>query len=111
MAAHQTAGRGRLDRTWEAPPGTNLLVSFLFRRLPVHLHQLTQRVALAARAACRDVAGVEPALKWPNDLLLDGAKMAGILAEAWVDRGRGGIRRRGPRSQRRMGASGRRPVV
>lgn len=82
MARHQTAGRGRLDRTWTAPPGANLLVSMLFRDVPAHPHELTQRVALAAVAACREIAGVSPTLKWPNDLLLDDRKLAGVLAQA-----------------------------
>ena len=82
MARHQTAGRGRLNRRWHAPSGANLLVSLLFREVPQHPHQLTQRVAVAAVRACRDVAGVSPNLKWPNDLLLDGRKLAGVLAQA-----------------------------
>ena len=82
MARHQTAGRGRLNRQWVAPPGANLLVSLLFREVPQHPHQLTQRVAIAAARACHDVAGVSPTLKWPNDLLLDGRKLAGVLAQA-----------------------------
>ncbi len=82
VARHQTAGRGRLDRRWEAQPGANLLVSLLFREIPESPHVLTQRVGLAAIAACQQVAGVRPVLKWPNDLLLDGAKLAGILAQA-----------------------------
>jgi BirA family biotin operon repressor/biotin-[acetyl-CoA-carboxylase] ligase len=82
MALHQSAGRGRLDRRWEAPPGANLLVSLLLRDVPEHPHVLTQRVGLAAVAACEAVAGVQPRLKWPNDLLLDGAKLAGVLAQA-----------------------------
>lgn len=82
VAAHQTSGRGRLDRTWEAPPGANLLVSILFRSVPDEPHELTRRVALAAADAAEQVAGVGAALKWPNDLLVDGAKLAGILAQA-----------------------------
>ncbi len=82
MARHQTSGRGRLDRRWEAPPGTNLLVSLLFRDVPEHPHVLTQRVALAGAQACSDLAGVSPELKWPNDLLMDGRKLAGVLAQA-----------------------------
>ena len=85
MARHQTAGRGRLDRRWDAPPGANLLVSLLFRTVPEHPHELTQRVALAAQRACHEVAGVRPELKWPNDLLLDGHKLAGVLAQAGGD--------------------------
>jgi BirA family biotin operon repressor/biotin-[acetyl-CoA-carboxylase] ligase len=82
MARHQTAGRGRLDRQWVAPAGANLLVSLLFRDVPEHPHLLTQRVALAAARACIEVAGVSPTLKWPNDLLLDGRKLAGVLAQS-----------------------------
>ncbi|HEY7625529.1 MAG TPA: biotin--[acetyl-CoA-carboxylase] ligase [Ilumatobacteraceae bacterium] len=82
MARHQTAGRGRLDRAWTAPPGANLLVSMLFADVPKHAHELTQRVALAAAAACHEVASVSPTLKWPNDLLLDDRKLAGVLAQA-----------------------------
>lgn len=82
VADHQTAGRGRLDRHWEAPAGANLLASILLRDLPVHLHEVTQRVALAALIACERVAGVTATLKWPNDLLLGGSKLAGILAQA-----------------------------
>jgi BirA family biotin operon repressor/biotin-[acetyl-CoA-carboxylase] ligase len=82
MARHQTDGRGRLDRRWAAPPGANLLVSLLFRDVPERPHELTQRVALAAAKACTEIAGVVPSLKWPNDLLLDGVKLAGVLAQS-----------------------------
>ncbi|HEY0517956.1 MAG TPA: hypothetical protein VGC84_00575, partial [Ilumatobacteraceae bacterium] len=82
MARHQTAGRGRLDRRWDALAGANLLVSILFRDVPAHPHQLTQRVGLAATIACNRIAGVSPVLKWPNDLLLDGRKLAGVLAQS-----------------------------
>jgi BirA family biotin operon repressor/biotin-[acetyl-CoA-carboxylase] ligase len=88
VARHQTAGRGRLDRRWDAPPGSNLLVSLLFRHVPEHPHELTQRVALAACDAVAAVAGVHATLKWPNDLLVDGAKLAGVLAQAGVVGGR-----------------------
>ena len=84
VADHQTAGRGRLDRRWESPPGTNLLASVLLRPACAggDVHLCAGAVALAGADACREVAGVEPRLKWPNDLLLDGAKVAGVLAEA-----------------------------
>lgn len=80
---HQSAGRGRLDRTWTAPPGANLLVSFLFRDgdpagAPV---DLMRRIGLAAIDAVAQVAAVEAHLKWPNDVLVDGAKLAGLLAQ------------------------------
>jgi BirA family biotin operon repressor/biotin-[acetyl-CoA-carboxylase] ligase len=81
VAGHQTAGRGRLDRTWQAPPGANLLASILFRDVPDEPGDLTRAVGIAAVDAALAVAGVEARLKWPNDVLLDGRKLAGILAQ------------------------------
>ena len=89
MADHQTAGRGRLDRTWEAKPGTNLLVSLLFRSEANLLTMWPRIVALAAAHACQKLfssgrLNVSSAptikLKWPNDLLLDGRKLGGMLS-------------------------------
>jgi BirA family transcriptional regulator, biotin operon repressor / biotin---[acetyl-CoA-carboxylase] ligase len=84
VADHQTAGRGRRDRRWESPPGANLLASVLLRPgfAGDEVHLCAGAVALSAADACGAVAGVDPTLKWPNDLLLDGAKLAGVLAEA-----------------------------
>ncbi|MGI8791909.1 MAG: biotin--[acetyl-CoA-carboxylase] ligase [Acidimicrobiales bacterium] len=85
VADHQSAGRGRLGRVWEAPPAANLLVSVLLRPKglpPERRHLVVACVALAARQACLGLAGVEVDLKWPNDLLVGGAKLAGILAES-----------------------------
>ncbi len=87
-ALHQTAGRGRLDRRWEAPAGANLLVSLLFTHAPADPHELVQRVALAAVDACGSLAGVDVHLKWPNDLLLGDRKLAGVLAQATTVEGR-----------------------
>ena len=82
VADHQRAGRGRLDRRWDAPAGANLLVSFLFTDVPDIPSELTQRVGLAALdAARRSTSGATVALKWPNDLLLDDRKLAGVLAQ------------------------------
>jgi BirA family biotin operon repressor/biotin-[acetyl-CoA-carboxylase] ligase len=81
VARHQTAGRGRLDRTWIAPPGVNLLVSLLFKTLPREPTMLMHRVGVATCEACRRVGGVEAVLKWPNDLLVADRKLAGILAQ------------------------------
>jgi BirA family transcriptional regulator, biotin operon repressor / biotin---[acetyl-CoA-carboxylase] ligase len=81
FADHQTAGKGRLDRSWHAPPGANLLVSILFHDVPAQPSELTRRVALAAVAASGELTGVDVRLKWPNDLLVDERKLAGILAE------------------------------
>lgn len=93
VADHQTAGRGRLGRTWEAPPGASLLVSVLLRpALPLErVHLVTVAAGLAAAEACEAVAGVSPSLKWPNDLVVEqegGArKLAGLLAESVVEGG------------------------
>jgi BirA family biotin operon repressor/biotin-[acetyl-CoA-carboxylase] ligase len=85
VADLQTAGRGRLDRTWEAEPGDALLVSLLLRPegLPLsRWHLVTAAAGLAASDACAEVAGVRPELKWPNDLMSGRTKLAGILAES-----------------------------
>ena len=85
VADHQTAGRGRLGRRWEAPPGSNLLVSVLIRLdLPAEdRHLASAAVALAAASAITEETGLTPGVKWPNDLLApDGRKLAGVLAEA-----------------------------
>lgn len=74
VAEHQTAGRGRLDRRWESPPGTALLVSFVLPPNPL--------LSLAAGVAAAEACGDHVRLKWPNDLLLRGAKVGGILVEA-----------------------------
>lgn len=91
VADHQSEGRGRLGRTWEAAPGSSLLLSVLLRprRTVDELHLCTAAVALAMADAVRDVAGFTPELKWPNDLLVDGRKLAGVLAE--VDLGASGV--------------------
>ena len=88
VADHQTAGRGRLDRRWEAPPGSSLLVSVLCRPAlpPARAHLVTVVAGLAALDALEQVAGTRPALKWPNDVVVelpDGTrKLAGVLAES-----------------------------
>ncbi len=83
---HQSAGRGRRDRVWTAPPKSSLLASILLRPElpPDRLQLVTAAVALSAAAACRTLAGIEPDLKWPNDLTVKGRKLAGILAESLI---------------------------
>ena len=73
VADHQTAGRGRFDRRWEAPDGSALLVSFV---LPTH-----PLLSLAAGVAAAEACGAGVRLKWPNDLLLQSRKVGGILIE------------------------------
>jgi BirA family biotin operon repressor/biotin-[acetyl-CoA-carboxylase] ligase len=84
VADHQVAGRGRLGRTWEAAPGTALLVSVLLRPALAadRLGLVTMAAGVALAEAVEAVAGVRAALKWPNDLVVGERKVAGLLAEA-----------------------------
>jgi len=74
-AGVQTAGRGRQGRTWTAPPGSSLLLSLILR-------SSDELLPLRAGLAVADLAGPAARVKWPNDVLVDGRKLAGILAEA-----------------------------
>ncbi|HEX9098631.1 MAG TPA: biotin--[acetyl-CoA-carboxylase] ligase [Candidatus Dormibacteraeota bacterium] len=74
VADHQTAGRGRSSHGWEAPPGAALLVSFVLPPNPL--------LSIAAGVAAAEACGRGVRLKWPNDLLLEGRKVGGILVEA-----------------------------
>ena len=73
-AAAQTAGRGRQGRRWEARPGAALLCSLIVR-------ELDPLLSLRAGLAVADVAGDAARVKWPNDVLLEGGKLAGVLVE------------------------------
>jgi BirA family biotin operon repressor/biotin-[acetyl-CoA-carboxylase] ligase len=83
VADEQTAGRGRLNRSWWAAPGSSLLMSLLLRP-PIPLSQagrLTMCLGLGAIEGIEEVTGLRPDLKWPNDILLNSRKLGGILAE------------------------------
>ncbi|MBK9119381.1 MAG: biotin--[acetyl-CoA-carboxylase] ligase [Phycisphaerales bacterium] len=83
-AEYQTAGRGRLGRRWEAPRGSSLLVSILLIE-PPDSPLLTPAALLAAVAACEAVTAAttcEPQIRWPNDVVCDGRKLGGVLAES-----------------------------
>ncbi len=84
VADAQTAGRGRLGRTWIAPPGASLLTSALLDgSVPVEeRHLVVVAAALAAIDAVESQCGFRPRLKWPNDLVVGDRKLAGLLAEA-----------------------------
>ena len=87
-AEEQTAGRGRLGRRWLAPAGTSLLCSLQLRP-PVSPERLPELTGVAARACADAIAaltGLEPELKFPNDVLLGSRKVAGVLAEAREER-------------------------
>lgn len=83
----QTAGRGRLQRTWWAPPGTALLMSLIFRPdlAPHQVQRLTMLCSLAVCDAIAEMTGLTPAVKWPNDVLLRGRKVCGILTELGIE--------------------------
>jgi BirA family biotin operon repressor/biotin-[acetyl-CoA-carboxylase] ligase len=88
-AEYQTAARGRLDRRWEAPPLSSVSVSVVLRPanaegrpLPTHSYSwLSLLAALALREMLLETAGIPAELKWPNDVLVRGRKIAGILAQ------------------------------
>ncbi len=83
VADHQLAGRGRLGRRWQSPPGVNLYLSLLIRPdIPVQqAPQLTFLSAVAVATTLAEVCGLPAEVKWPNDILIDGAKIAGLLNE------------------------------
>lgn len=89
IADLQTDGRGRRGREWTAPEGSSLLLSMVLRpRTPGAETILSIRLGLAAARAIEAVAPVTIALKWPNDLLVQGLKVGGILCEGAVEHGR-----------------------
>jgi len=83
VADGQTAGKGRLGRSWTSPPGVNLYLSVLLRPpiLPYHAPQLSFLSAVAVARAVEETTGLAPNVKWPNDVLLGGRKVAGLLNE------------------------------
>jgi BirA family biotin operon repressor/biotin-[acetyl-CoA-carboxylase] ligase len=85
VAEAQTAGRGRMGRRWISPPRRALTFSVLLRpAVPAGLlGWLPLLAGVAVASALERTAGVDARLKWPNDVLVDGAKIAGILAERW----------------------------
>lgn len=91
MTEHQTAGRGRMQRTWADAPGRSLLLSFVLRPGPADASSgsvsfapgtAPLRVGIALAGALRAAAAIDAQLKWPNDVLAANRKLAGILCEA-----------------------------
>jgi BirA family biotin operon repressor/biotin-[acetyl-CoA-carboxylase] ligase len=80
---YQTAGRGRLGRQWVAPAGSSLLLSLVFRpaMAPAQVQRLTMICGLAVVEAIQSETGLAAGLKWPNDIMIGGAKAGGILTE------------------------------
>ena len=83
VARHQTAGRGQYGRAWAAAPGSSLLLSAIVQPPPAVRRPvvLTAWVAVAVGDALRELTGHTPVIKWPNDLLVEGRKVCGILIE------------------------------
>lgn len=83
VALHQSAGRGRFARRWEAPPGSSVAISVLLRpdRPVARWGWLSLLAGLAVGEGIQAVSGLDARVKWPNDVLLDGRKVCGILAE------------------------------
>ena len=82
-AEAQSKGRGRLGRVWTSPKGKGLYFSFVLRpNLPLNqLAQLTLMSAVALAEAIEGISALKPLIKWPNDILLENHKLAGILTE------------------------------
>lgn len=90
IADEQIAGRGRGGNTWSAEPDTSLLMSIVLRPAVISdsrtcFGTLPLRAGLAVASAVEEVAQVRAGFKWPNDLLVDGRKLAGILCEGALD--------------------------
>lgn len=88
-AEEQTAGRGRFTRTWVSAPGENLTFSVILRPKisPEQTGLLSMYAAVSVVEAMKDIPGVSPACKWPNDILLNGRKCCGILSESIARQG------------------------
>ena len=87
IAGHQTAGRGRMTRSFESPEGKGIYLSVLLRPKlpPERLLPLTALAGIAVCDAVERVCGVRPGVKWPNDAVLNGKKLCGILTELVMD--------------------------
>ena len=81
IAGEQTAGRGRLKRSWLAPSGNIALSVILYPRLS-ELPEMIMLASLAVTHGIEAVTGIKPQIKWPNDILIEGKKVCGILIES-----------------------------
>lgn len=84
LADYQTAGRGRLDRTWESPPSSGLCLSlaYTFQTVPTRVPALTLALGISVVEALHCLGITDIGLKWPNDIMALGGKLGGILTEA-----------------------------
>ncbi|WP_318617365.1 biotin--[acetyl-CoA-carboxylase] ligase [Sporosarcina sp. YIM B06819] len=87
IAEEQTAGRGRMARPWSSTSGKGIWMSVISRPslTPQQAPQMTLVAAVAVTRAIEEITGIEPTIKWPNDILVDGKKVTGILTELQAD--------------------------
>jgi BirA family biotin operon repressor/biotin-[acetyl-CoA-carboxylase] ligase len=85
VADYQTRGRGRHGRVWLCPPYAGLLMSVLLRRRDAPPYTYTMLAAVSLCEAIERLLALEPQIKWPNDVVIEGRKVAGVLAEATDD--------------------------
>ena len=87
VAEEQTKGRGRFDRAWVSPPFENLYLTVIMRPARALLPSANMAAALAVRQTAADMTGASATVKWPNDVRVNGRKLAGILIEAEFEGG------------------------
>lgn len=87
LADEQSAGRGRMDRSWDSQAGEDILASIIVRpELPAaDLFQLTMIASIAVVQAVERICAVTCGIKWPNDIFMEGKKLCGILSEGQID--------------------------
>ena len=85
IAEEQTAGRGRFDRSWISPRGQNLSFSVMLRPTAAQLPFMNMAATLAVYETLVDLTGLTPAIKWPNDVRINGLKASGILIETTME--------------------------
>ncbi len=82
IADEQTAGRGRMGRKWLSPPGVSILLSIILKPDLAELSRLNMVAALATAQSIERVTGIRPSIKWPNDIIIEGKKVSGMLIES-----------------------------
>uniref|UniRef100_E0XY59 biotin--[biotin carboxyl-carrier protein] ligase n=1 Tax=uncultured Chloroflexi bacterium HF0500_03M05 TaxID=710737 RepID=E0XY59_9CHLR len=85
IAREQTTGRGRFKRSWISPSGRNILFSVVFRPSSAQLNYVNMAATLAVSRAVASLTGLKTSVKWPNDVRINGRKVAGILIETAIE--------------------------
>ncbi len=87
IAEEQTAGRGRVGRSWVSPPGVNLYFTLILRPTVAQLRYLAVIAPLAVCQAIEEAVGLLPRIKWPNDVQVNGKKVCGVLPQSEISDG------------------------